>query len=182
MTDERLERFRGYLLVLARSHIDPRFHHKLEPSDIVQQALLDGFQKRDQFRGSTDGQLAQWLKQILIHNLVDATRALGREKRDPRKERSIEAAIEDSFSRAEGWLAADQTSPSEQAANIEQLLRLASVLLELPKDQREAVTLHHLQGWTLAELSAHLQRSDAAVAGLLHRGLKQLKRMLEESR
>jgi hypothetical protein len=37
--DEQLEHFRGYLLLLARSHIDPRFHANLEASDVVQQTL-----------------------------------------------------------------------------------------------------------------------------------------------
>ncbi len=59
-------------------------------------------------------------------------------------------------------------------------MRLAACLAKLPDGQREAVTLHHLQGWTLAELAAHLKRSEGAVAGLLHRGLKQLKQMLGE--
>src|SRR5262249_6597834 len=46
--------------------------------------------------------------------------------------------------------------------------------------QREAVVRHHLQGWTLAELAAHLGRSEPAVAGLLHRGLDKLRTLLRE--
>jgi len=42
------------------------------------------------------------------------------------------------------------------------------------------VTLHHLQGWTLAELAKHFGRSEAAVAGLLHRGFKRLRELLQE--
>ena len=182
VTGEQLEQFRGYLLLLARAHIDPRFHVNLEASDIVQQTLLEGFQRREQFRGVSDRQLAIWLKQILLNNLADAVRALGRAKRDVKRERPLEAAIGDSFSRAEGWLAADQTSPSQRAADVEQFVHLAACLARLPDGQREAVMLHHLQGWTLAELAGHLQRSEGAVAGLLHRGLKQLKQMLSETR
>ncbi len=181
LTGDQLEQFRGYLLLLARSHIDPRRNAKLEASDLVQQTLLDGFKKREQFRGTCEAQLAEWLKQILVHNLTDAMRALRRDKRDIGRERSLEAAVGDSFSRAEGWLAANQTSPSQRAANVEQFLHLANCLAQLPDGQREAVTLHHLQGWTLAELSTHLNRSESAIAGLLHRGLKQLKIMLNES-
>jgi RNA polymerase sigma-70 factor, ECF subfamily len=182
VTGETIERFRGYLLLLARSHIDPRRHSKLEASDLVQQTLLAGFEKRGQFRGNCEAELAQWLKKILVNSMVDSVRAEGRDRRNIARERSIEAAIDDSFSRAESWLAADQTSPSEQAANIEQFVHLAACLARLPDGQREAVTLHHLQGWTLAELAAHLHRSEGAVAGLLHRGLKQLKQMLSEIR
>ena len=35
--------------------------------------------------------------------------------------------------------------------------------------------LQHWHGWTLAQIGEHLGRSQAAVAGLLHRGLAQLR-------
>ena len=40
--------------------------------------------------------------------------------------------------------------------------------------------LHHLQGLTLSETAVRLGRSEAAVGGLLHRGLKRLHQLLEE--
>jgi RNA polymerase sigma-70 factor (ECF subfamily) len=57
---------------------------------------------------------------------------------------------------------------------------LARALADLPEAQREAVTLHYLQGWPLAEIAGHLGRSPSAVMGLLHRGLKQLRARLRE--
>src|SRR4051812_11589520 len=93
MTGEALEPFRSYLLVLARSHIDPRRHNRLEASDLVQQTLLAGFERREQFRGQSEAELAEWLKQTLIHKLADAVRADHRDKRDITRERSLEQAI-----------------------------------------------------------------------------------------
>src|SRR5262249_18365704 len=101
-----------------------------------------------------------------------------RAKRDVRRERSLEAAIEDSFSRTESWLAGSDPSPSKAAMRIEQLLRLAKEVAKLPDEQREAVVLHHLHGWSLAQLAGHLQRSEASVAGLLRRGLKKLRELM----
>lgn len=40
----------------------------------------------------------------------------------------------------------------------------------LPEDQRVAIELRHLQGLTLKQVAENLDRSSAAVAGLLHRG------------
>ncbi|MBI5761783.1 MAG: sigma-70 family RNA polymerase sigma factor [Planctomycetales bacterium] len=176
----RVERFREYLCLLARAHLSPRHSPKIEASDVVQQTLLEAHEQREQFRGRSDAELAGWLKQMLVHNLADALRGGLREKRDVRRERSLEAAIEDSISRAEDGLAANDTSPSQQAIKMEQLLRLADGLAQLPDDQREAVVLHHLQGWPLAQLAEQLQRSEPAVAGLLHRGLKKLREVMEE--
>jgi len=174
------ERFREYLRLLARLQLDPRWQAKLDPSDIVQQTLLQAHEGRDQFRGKTAAEQAAWLRQILTRVLANAVRDLGRAKRDAGRERSLEAALEQSSARLEAWLAAEQSSPSESVERNEQLLRLAGALAQLPEDQRQAVALHHLQGWSLAEVARHLGRSEGAVAGLLHRGFKSLRALLQE--
>jgi RNA polymerase sigma-70 factor, ECF subfamily len=96
------------------------------------------------------------------------------------RERSLEAALADSSSRLEAWLAADQSSPSQHALREEQLLRMAKALAALPETQRQAVELHHLRGWSLDEIARHLGTSKPAVAGLLHRGMKSLRQRLDE--
>ncbi len=73
------------------------------------------------------------------------------------------------------WLAADQSSPSEQAVRHEQAVRLANALARLPATQREALVLHYWQGCSLADIAGRLDRTTDAVAGLLKRGLKQLR-------
>lgn len=173
-----LERFRPYLRLLAHTHLNPRQHAKLDSSDIVQQTLLDAFAKQEQFRGSSEAELVAWLREILKNNLADALRKQQRLKRDVRREQSLEGAIDASFSRTHSWLAAVQSSPSQQAAKQEELLRLSQVLCDLPKAQREAVILHHLQGLSLAEVAQLTGKSEAAVAGLLFRGLKTLHELL----
>jgi RNA polymerase sigma-70 factor (ECF subfamily) len=175
-----LERYRAYLSLLARLQLDGRFRQKLDPSDVVQQTLLEAYQKRGQFRGQTPAEEAAWLRQILACNLADAARALGRAKRDVALERSLDAALGASSCRLEAMLAAEQSSPSQQAVKNEQLLRLAEALTQLPDAQRDAVVLHHLQGCKLAEVAQQLGRSEPAVAGLLHRGLKRLRELLRE--
>jgi RNA polymerase sigma-70 factor (ECF subfamily) len=174
-----LERFRGYLGLFARMHWDPRLRGKCDPSDLVQQTLLEAYEKRAQFRGGRADELAGWLRKMLAHNLADVLRAMGQAKRDVNLERSLEVAGESS-SRLEGWLAAEQSSPSQQAMKHEELLRLAGALDRLPALQREAVVLHHLQGMSLADLANHLERSEASVAGLLRRGLARLRELLCE--
>jgi RNA polymerase sigma-70 factor (ECF subfamily) len=175
-----LERFRAYLLLLARLRLDPRLRGKLDPSDVVQQTMVQALQALDRFRGCGEAALAAWLRQILANQLANAVRDLGRAKRDVGRERSLEAALDASSARLAAWLAAEQSSPSQRADRNEQLLRLAEALEALPEAQREALTLHHLHDWTLEDVGRHLGRSPAAVAGLIKRGLKQLRLLLRE--
>ncbi len=176
----RLERFRAYLRLMARLHLAPQLRGKLDPSDAVQQTLLQAYQALDQFRGQSEAEWAAWLRQILARNLAQALRDFGRAKRDLAREQSLQAAMDASSARLEAWLAADQSSPSQQAERGEQALRLAEALEQLPEAQREALVLQYWQGLSLAEIGAHLGRSPEAVAGLIKRGLKQLRGLMEE--
>jgi RNA polymerase sigma-70 factor (ECF subfamily) len=170
-----LERHRHYLMLLARVHLHSRHPAKFDSSDIVQQTLLDAFAKRDQFRGTTEAELAVWLREILKHNLADAIRDQKRAKRDIRRECPIEAGIDESFTRTHFCLEAIQSSPSQRAVKQENLFRLTDALAKLSEPQRESIVLHHLQGMKLAEVAAETGRTEAAVAGLLFRGLRALK-------
>src|SRR5262249_62136164 len=82
--------------------------------------------------------------------------------------------------RLEAWLAAEQSSPSERVGHEEQLLRLAAALARLPDDQRVVVELHHLKQDAVADIARRLGKTEAAVAGLLRRGLKKLRELLHE--
>jgi RNA polymerase sigma-70 factor (ECF subfamily) len=179
-TGPGLDHFRSYLLLLAQVRLDRRLQGKLDASDVVQQTLLEAHQGLAQFRGRTVGEQAAWLRQILARNLANAVRDLGRAKRDVNRERSLQAALDESASHLEGWLAAEQSSPSQQAQRHERAVRLADALAALPDNQREAVVLRHFQGCSLADIGRQLSCSTAAVTGLLHRGLKNLRKQLHE--
>ena len=130
-------------------------------------------------RGEGTGELAAWLRRILIRNLADAVRDLHRAKRDVDREQPLGAVLEDSSLRLSRWLAAEQTSPSAEVARAEELLRLARALETLPEAQQEALVLRHWQGLRVKEIAEQMDRSPAAVAGLLRRGARALRELLE---
>lgn len=163
------DRYRDYLLLIARAQLDQRLRTKLEASDVVQETLLEAHRDAASFRGETDAQRYAWLRQILARNLANATRDHRRDKRDVERERRLET-----------WLSATDAGPVAEAERNEQLARLAAALATLPEDRRLAVELRQLHGWSLTDIAAELRRTKSAVASLLHRGLVQLRDALND--
>jgi RNA polymerase sigma-70 factor, ECF subfamily len=174
-----LEQHRDYLRILAQLQFPPDLRGKLDPSDVVQITLLKAHQALGRFRGRTAAELAAWLRQILARTLLNAARDHGRGRRDAALERSLERCVDESSARLGAWLAAEQSSPSQRAQRNEQSMLLVQALARLPEAQREALLLKHCQGWSLAEIGRHLDRSPTAVASLLQRGLRQLREHLK---
>jgi RNA polymerase sigma-70 factor (ECF subfamily) len=175
-----LEGYREYLRTLARLQIAGRFRGKVDLSGVVQQTLLEAHQAREKLRGLNDAQRAAWLRRALANNLADEARRLGGKARDVGREESLQQAVDASSARLEALVAGQQPSPSEDAVRQEDLLRLAEALGRLPDDQRTAVELHHLDGRTLAETAEALGRSRSATASLVFRGLRNLRRLLDD--
>jgi RNA polymerase sigma-70 factor (ECF subfamily) len=173
-----LERYRGYLLMLARLNRRSNLRSKLDPSDLVQTALLQAYDKRAQFRGRSETEFLAWLRTILANQLAEATRRFARQKRDALLERSLSQSVGASDSRITAWLAADGSSPSQRLVRADDILALADALSELPPDQRQVIELHHLQGYSLSETAGEMRRTREAVAGLLYRGIQKLRRQL----
>ena len=123
----------------------------------TQEAFLAAQRAFPQFRGSSEGELVDWLRQILASKLADlARRYLGTGRRDVRLERQLADDLDDS-SRALGTaLPAPPSSPSARAARREQAVLLADAIKSLPPDYAEVIILRHLEGLPLAEVAARM--------------------------
>jgi RNA polymerase sigma-70 factor, ECF subfamily len=173
------ERFREFLLLLARMQADARWQGKLDLSGVVQQTLLEAYQDGKKLAEATDAQKAAWLKRALANNLADELRKLTTARRDAGRERSLQVDLDQSHSRLELLLPDAHRTPSSEAVQAERGIQLAKALATLPEAQRQVIELHHLQGHTLVQVAEALGTTKPAVAGLLHRGLKTLRRLLE---
>jgi RNA polymerase sigma-70 factor (ECF subfamily) len=169
-----LESFRAYLHLLARLQLSARLRGKVDLSGVVQQTLLEAHVAWDRFQLMGQDQQAAWLRKVLANNLTDEVRKLGTAGRDADRVKSLEQALEESSSQLEACLAIEESSACQQAIRNERLLLLAQAMDQLPEDQRLAVELHHLQGVELAEVARQMERSKAAVAKLMHRGIERL--------
>ena len=171
-----LEAYRSYLKLLAEIQMNPRLRAKEDASDVVQLTLLQAHKDLKGFRGTSEGELRAWLKTILSHTIANVAKKYKRQKRNAFIEISIDQQLQESAIRIMGELPADQTSPSQQVMQQERAEQLVDAMSHLLKDEYTAVLLKHVHDWKVAEIAEYLGRSPEAVAGLLRRGLKKLRK------
>lgn len=173
-----VDQFQDYLTVLARARLGPRLRQRVSVSDVVQETLLEAHRSLENFRGESARQQAAWLRRILVTQIARAYRHHRFEKRDLERERSLEASLELSSSRFEGWLAAEQSTPSGKVARGEELLRVASALASIPEDQQDALVLHYCEEMSLEAIGEELDVSRHTAGRLVRRGLATLRQQL----
>ncbi len=105
--------------------------------------------------------LRAWLYQIARNLLIDHFRKRGNRVNDPL---SVMAGQE-----------TDQYDPSPQADDALTIRRLEEALKVLEQGQREVVILRFVVGLPLREVAASLNKTEAAVKALQHRGLAALR-------
>jgi RNA polymerase sigma-70 factor (ECF subfamily) len=173
----RLESYRDYLTILARMQIGRRLQGKVDASDVVQETFLHAVRDFTQFRGTSERELAGWLRQILAARLADLVRRYcGTQGRDVRLEQTLQVELDQSSQALDQELVAPLTSPSRQAIRHEQASWLAQALERLPEDYREVLVLHHLQECDFPEVARRMGRSVEAVKKLWARALARLRR------
>jgi RNA polymerase sigma-70 factor (ECF subfamily) len=176
------ERYRDLVLLWARQlHLDPRLQRRFDSSDLAQDTMLKAHKKIGEFRGTTEAELLKWLHTILLNQLRDQIEHERADLRDFEREQALPEVMAESSARIDQWLAANQSSPSEQAVRHEQELRLAAALAQLPEDQGDVVILHWLMKASVADIASEMQRSQKAVAGLLRRGMQKLGEILKDN-
>ncbi len=170
-----LEAYRQYLTLLARLQIDQLLQGKVDPSDLVQETFMEAHRGFKRFRGSSQAELLQWLRQILVFRLAKSVRHYcGTQRRDVRLERRLEGDLDRSSQRVR-QLAASASSPSQKAVRHEQSVLLADALGQLPADSREVIILRHFEELTFPEVARRMGRSEDAIKKTWARALASIR-------
>ena len=177
-----LEVYRGYLALLARLQIGRRLQGKVDAADLVQDTFLEAHRHFAQFRGTTEAELVEWLRQILVGLLANLVRRyFGTQRRDVRLEREMADQMAESSRVLDRSLVAAFSTPSQRAARREQAVLLADALGRLSPDYRVVIILHHLEELTFPEVARRMGRSVEAVKKLWSRALARLRRAVGET-
>jgi RNA polymerase sigma-70 factor (ECF subfamily) len=170
-----LDAVRPELCQMAHARIDPELKVRMDPSDIAQQSCLSAVRNFGRFEGSELAEFVGWVRHIHEQNLRDVVRD---HRIYEKRAVSKEAAHCGELDAIDQWTA----SPSHQAMRGERRERIAEILATLPEDQREALRLRHMEGFSLAQIAERLGRTEPAIAGLLKRGLAKLRARLKGER
>jgi RNA polymerase sigma-70 factor (ECF subfamily) len=176
-----LELYRNYLRLMARSLISQPLRARLDSSDLVQETYLKAHREFPSFLGSSEPELAAWLRQILVHSLADQLRQHRAGRRDYRREEPIAVILDRSSLAIQRALAAPVASPSSHASRREQAVLLADALEKMPVDYREVFFMRNLEHIPFEEIGARMGRSSGAVRMLWTRAIKNLSQLLKEN-
>jgi RNA polymerase sigma-70 factor (ECF subfamily) len=172
-----LAAYRPYLRLVARQRLPKLLLKRADASDIVQQTLVDAVGGLPNFRGQSEAELTAWMIRLLERNLLQNTRLNLAAMRDVRREDQGHAA-DDSAQLVWHEVAGRDSSPQSSVFRGEAALLLAQALEQLPDQQRLAVQLRYLEQQTLESIAQEMDKTAAAVAGLIARGVEGLRRLL----
>lgn len=176
---QALEACRGYLTLIAQQELAAELQAKGGASDLVQETLLEAFQDFDRFQGDTEEELRQWLRRLLLNNLLDFTRQF----RDTAKRQlDREAALDDLASSPSALpLATELPSPSEAAIDREEAERIQALLANLPENYRQVIVWRYQEGRSYDDIGQALGLTANAARKLLLRALRRVQQDLGES-
>lgn len=148
-----VERHRDRLWAVAlRTTADPE-----DAADALQDALISAFRRADQFRG--DSAVTTWLHRIVVNACLDRLR-----RRSVRPTRPLPEHDEPGTPVDERDLIGQR----------EDQLEIAQALAQLPDEQREAILLVDVEGWSVEEAAEQLGCPTGTVKSRCARGRAKL--------
>lgn len=174
-----LEKYRSYLRLIADAHIQRALANRADASDLVQETFLDAHRDLADFKGATEPELLGWLRRILNRNVVDQIRHHGAQRRDWRRDGSLEEMVERSSAAIHDALGRGVDTPGGLAVRQEQSLHFAEALEKLKPEYREVIVLRNLLGLTHSQVAERLGRSEGAVRMLWTRALESLRNTMQ---
>jgi RNA polymerase sigma-70 factor (ECF subfamily) len=170
---------RDRLRRMVAVRLDPRVAARVDPSDVVQEALLEAARKLPDYLRERPVPFYPWLRRLAWEHLLKLHQRHRAAKRDAAREEPAAPPLPDgSALELAQRLVAPGPSPSGLAVREEMRDRVRAALAALPEPDREVLVLRYLEGMTTAEVAAVLGLGASAVKMRHHRALERLCRAL----
>jgi RNA polymerase sigma-70 factor (ECF subfamily) len=175
-----LHRHRDRLKRMVAVRLDPRLAARVDPSDVVQEALAEADAKLDGYLRDRPLPFYPWLRQITLERLAQLFRLHVRaRRRSVAREEAFELSDQSAVELAKRLLHRGP-SPSRQAMREELRARVREALAELPETDREVLVLRNLEQLSVAETADVLGLTEGAVKMRHVRALTRLRNLLDD--
>jgi RNA polymerase sigma-70 factor, ECF subfamily len=180
--DTLFDQHRDRLRAMVRLRMDSRLAARMDPSDVVQEALLEAVGKLPEYLAKRPVPFYPWLRRLAWEKLVKLhQRHRDAGKRSVLREEVVALELpDDSALNLARRLAASGSSPSQQLVHQELCERVRSALARLPVGEREVLVLRYLEELPTVEVAAVLHISEGAVKMRHRRALERLSQFLED--
>jgi len=172
-----LERHRGRLRRMVAVRLDRRLAVRVDPSDVVQEALTEADRRLDRFLVDRPLPFYPWLRRLAFGRLRDLNR---KHVRAGRRSVTRELILPDESAAALSKLLPDSRSgPSAGARQRERQSAVRAALLRLKPADREVLAVRYLEQLSTADAAAVLRISESAVKLRLLRALHRMRDLLD---
>jgi RNA polymerase sigma-70 factor (ECF subfamily) len=166
---ELLARHLPRLNRLVEVRLDRRLSARLDPADVVHEALADALRKLPNYLQNRPLPFYPWLRQLTLERVADAhrkhisteCRSVTREEPGPERE-----------------AVAFTCAPEDNLLREETRSRVRAALDRLPETDREVLLLRDLEGLSVAEAAGELGISEGALKLRHLRAVRRLRRLL----
>jgi RNA polymerase sigma-70 factor (ECF subfamily) len=171
-----LGRYRDRLCRMVALRLDRRLAARLDPSDVVQEAILDAAQQLSDYLRERPLPFYPWLRRIAWEHLVKLhQRHLAARKRSATREEPQALALpDDSALELAQRLVAPGSSPSHHLLGEELRGRVRAALAQLPEEDRQVLVLRYLEQLSVRDIAAVVGISEGAVKMRRTRALERL--------
>ena len=178
-----LVRHRKRLREMVALRMDRRLRARVDPSDVVQEALTEAMQQLSDYLRDRPLPFYPWLRQLTWERLIEVHRRhLYAQKRSVRREDQEYLALpDDSALHLAQRLLAPGSSPSERLLREELRDRVQTALAQLSPRDREILVLRHLEELSTNETAAVLGITAGAVKMQHLRAVQRLRGLLGEN-
>lgn len=152
------ERMESPLRLVAQHGLHQDLQAKVGVSDLVQDTFLLAHRSASQFRGSSWGELAAWLKRILENQIAKTLR-----DQKWSQKRALNREVRLHEMKYQDPVMVEAVTPSQILVAEEERELLDRALSLLPIADQELISNHYSKQMTFAEIAQRTERNEAAV-------------------
>ena len=175
-----LARHRQRLGRMVAARLDRRLTARVDPSDVVQEALADAATNLDAYLRDRPLPFYPWLRAFALDRLMKLHRRHIKSRRRSVTREEAWSMPDDSAQQLANRLLARSSNPVGRLVREELRDRIRAALAKLAEPDREVLVMRNLEHLSIAEIAAVLGISEGAAKVRHLRALRRLKALLEE--